>query len=138
MEKIKEIEMLKERVKNYFVDCQFAIEEKHLPEINKLKVLSNYWENKLVVGDLFVDVDIVEGLPKLNITNQPEKNNTKLVIENFGLAICGRFFFEPNNQVWYEEEQANAEYENDLYQVAFTVCKFFNDIDFSGEIYKVK
>lgn len=138
MKEIKEIKMLKERVKNLYVDYQFAIEEKHLPETNKLKIISNHWEKKLVMGDLFVDVDIVEGLPKLNITNQPEKNNTKLVIENFGLAIYGSFFFEPNNQVWYEEEQANAEYKNDLYQVAFTVCKFFPDIDFSGEIRKVK
>ena len=146
MEKVKlskEIEMLKETVKNCYVDCRFAIEEEHLPETNKQSEIFNQWEKNVVMGDffntdLFVGVDTIEGLPRLNVTNQPEKYSTNLPIENFELGTNGRFFFEPNNQVWYEEEQANTECNNDLYQVDFVVCKLFTEIHFQCAIYKVR
>ena len=81
----KEIEMLKETVENCYVDCSFSIEEGNLPETNKQSEIFNQWEKNVITGDffnadLFVGVDIVEGLPRLNITDNPEKYSINLLI----------------------------------------------------------
>lgn len=143
VKELKETKKVKETVETCYVDCRFAVKKEHLPETNKQSEIFNQWEKNVAMSDffnadLFVGVDTVEGLPTLNVTHQPEKYSVKLPIEKFELGTNGKFFFEPNNQVWYEEEQANAECKNDLYQVDFAVCKLFTEIHFQCAIYKVR
>lgn len=139
--KVKEIEMMKETVMNCFVDCRFSIEEGYLPETNKLSEIFNQWDKDLALGDfynteLYVGVDTVAGLPRLHVSNNPMEFSKFLTIEDIGLGTNARFFFEPNNKVWYESEQAYAECKNDLYLVEFVVCKLFTEIHFQCAIYK--
>lgn len=140
---LKENEMNKVTVLNYFVDCRFSIEEGHLPETDKQSEIFNQWEKNVVIGDffnteLYVGVDTVAGLPRLHVKHNPTEFEETLTIEKFELGTNGKFFFEPNNQVWYEEEEANAECKNELYQVDFVVCKLFTEIHFQCAIYKVR
>lgn len=141
----KETKIMKEEVKTCFVDCRFSIEEGHLPETNKQSEIFNQWEKNVVLGDffnteLYVGVDTVEGLPRLHVKNKYTEFKRFLIIEDFELGTNGRFFFEPNNRVWCEEqeEEAITKCKNELYRVDFVVTKLFTEIHFQCAIYRVR